>query len=178
MFSVHVYIKWGSLVVFFISLYVHSITCDLLISVLPCMASLDAAALHGHCAVTPPPYIFWPIDSLVLLLHLSVLFCALSFSLPLSFVYLLKCEIILGWRDGFLPEGLSGGVSLLFNNRLGVYVYLSTVIDIGQVLDNKPNSGGWIYDTGCALHSPGIIWGFVNFLRSIRLYAIEDAKQT
>lgn len=126
----------------------------------------------------PPPYIFWPIDSLVLLLHLSVLFCALSFSLPLSFVYLLKCEIILGWRDGFLPEGLSGGVSLLFNNRLGVYVYLSTVIDIGQVLDNKPNSGGWIYDTGCALHSPGIIWGFVNFLRSIRLYAIEDAKQT
>ena len=52
-----------------------------------------------------------------------------SLSSSLSFVYLLMCEIILGWRDGFLPEGLSRGVSLLFNNRLGVYVYLSMVID-------------------------------------------------
>lgn len=52
------------------------------------------------------------------------------------------CEIILGWRDGFLPDGLSGGVSLLFNNRLGVYVYLSIVIDYRLVLDNKPHSGG------------------------------------
>lgn len=39
--------------------------------------------------------------------------------LYLSFVYLLMCEIILGWRDGFLPDGLSRGVSLLFNNRFG-----------------------------------------------------------
>lgn len=44
---------------------------------------------------------------------------SLSLSLYPSFVYLLMCEIILGWRDGFLPDGLSGGVSLLFNNRLG-----------------------------------------------------------
>lgn len=64
--------------------------------------------------------------------HSSVLPSVLL-SLPppvfLSFVYLLMCEIILGWRDGFLPDGLSGGVSLLFNNRLGVYVYLSIEID-------------------------------------------------
>lgn len=66
------------------------------------------------------------------------------------------CEIILGWRDGFLPEGLSGGVSLLFNNRLGVYVYLSMVIDIGQVLDNKPHSGGYTDDGAPAPKASGI----------------------
>lgn len=71
------------------------------------------------------PIHFYPVHSSVLP---SVL---LSLPPPvfLSFVYLLMCEIILGWRDGFLPDGLSGGVSLLFNNRLGVYVYLSIEID-------------------------------------------------
>lgn len=66
------------------------------------------------------------------------------------------CEIILGWRDGFLPEGLSGGVSLLFNNRLGVYVYLSMVIDYGLVLDNKPHSGGQTDGEACVIYPSGI----------------------
>lgn len=64
------------------------------------------------------------------------------------------CEIILGWRDGFLPEGLSRGVSLLFNNRLGVYVYLFMVIDYRLVLDNKPHSGGHTDAVGVGLIRP------------------------
>lgn len=67
----------------------------------------------------------------------------------LSLVCLLMCEIILGWRDGFLPEGLSGGVSLLFNNRLGMYVYLSILIDYRLVLDNKLHSSGQIDGREC-----------------------------
>lgn len=71
------------------------------------------------------------------------------------------CEIILGWRDGFLPDGLSGGVSLLFNNRFGrglevggvARVYLSIVIDYRLVLDNKPHSDGQT-DSGGRLSDP------------------------
>lgn len=67
------------------------------------------------------------------------------------------CEIILGWRDGFLPDGLSEGVSLLFNNRLGVYVYLSIEIDYRPVWDNKPHSGRQTDGWGCISHLLGMI---------------------
>lgn len=79
---------------------------------------------------TPTSTELWPHTFLPRAL-LSPSLCPFVSSSPvfLSFVYLLMCEIILGWRDGFLPDGLSGGVSLLFNNRLGVYVYLSIEID-------------------------------------------------
>lgn len=88
------------------------------------------------------PIHFYPIYSSTSLSFSPPSFPSLSSSLSLSFVYLVMCEIILGWRDEFLPEGLSRGVSLLFNNRLGVYVYLFMVIDYRLVLDNKPHSGG------------------------------------
>lgn len=113
---------------------------DPLISVLSHMAPSSTLASHEHRAVTP--YILTPSTPPSLCPFPLFLAIYPSLSLSLSFVYLLMCEIILGWRDGFLPEGLSGGVSLLFNNRLGVYVYLSMVIDYRLVLDNKPHSGG------------------------------------
>lgn len=115
---------------------------------------LDMIFWYLFCHAWLPPTLglpmsteLWPHTFLPhLLLHLSVLFPSsfpsLSSSPSLSFVYLVMCEIILGWRDEFLPEGLSRGVSLLFNNRLGMYVYLSMVIDYRLVLDNKPPSGG------------------------------------
>ncbi len=111
-------------------------------------------------ALSCDPIHFYPVrssaSSLSFPLLLSSLPPSLSFFLSLSFVYLLMCEIILGWRDGFLPEGLSGGVSLLFNNRLGVYVYLSVVIDYRLVLDNKLHSGGQTDGKACFIHPSGI----------------------
>lgn len=117
----------------------YMIAYDPLLSVLSCMAPPDARASHEHRAVAP--YIFTPATRLRLC-PFPLFFCIPLSTPPLSFVYLVMCEIILGWRDGFLPEGLSRGVSLLFNNRLGVYVYLSMVIDYRLVLDNRPHSGG------------------------------------
>ena len=119
------------------------------------------------------PHTFLPHALLILLL---LLFSVLSsppsllssLSLSLSFVYLLMCEIILGWRDGFLPEGLSGGVSLLFNNRLGVYVYLSMVIDYRLVLDNKPHSGGQTDGGVCFIHPSGMTCCFNKFFRALK----------
>lgn len=139
-----------------------------------CLPSCTSAQLHMilwslfcHAWLSPTPWPptsteLWPHTFLPrpLLLLLSVLSSlpspSLSSSLSLSFVYLLMCEIILGWRDGFLPEGLSRGVSLLFNNRLGVYVYLSMVIDYRLVLDNKPLSGGQTDGRVCFIHPSGV----------------------
>jgi len=67
-------------------------------------------------------------------------------------------------------------VSLLFNNRLGVYVYLSMVIDYRLVLDNKPHSGGQTDVRVSFVHPLGMTCWFQQILWSTEIRRLSNLE--